>query len=75
MTASIRYPHEFTALDPAVRREIVNHAAADGVPLSGLLYLPPCRDPDTVLLAQSGEKVLNAQSGELFGRVAGPDVP
>jgi len=51
MPASVRYPHEFTALDPAVRREIVNHAAADGVPLSGLLYLPPRRDPDTVLLA------------------------
>ena len=51
MAASVRYPHEFTTLDPAVRREIVNHAAADGVPLSGLLYLPPRRDPDTVLLA------------------------
>jgi pimeloyl-ACP methyl ester carboxylesterase len=51
MAASVRYPHEFTALDPSIRREIVNHAAGDGAPLSGLLYLPPRRDPDTVLLA------------------------
>ena len=49
--AAQRYPHEFTALDPSVRREIVNHAAADGVPLSGVLYLPARRDPDVVLLA------------------------
>ncbi|HLY37105.1 MAG TPA: alpha/beta hydrolase [Candidatus Binatia bacterium] len=46
-----RYPHEFVALDPAVRREIVNHAAADGTPLSGVLYLPPRKDPDVVVIA------------------------
>ena len=51
MAASVRYPHEFAELDPAVRREIVNHGAADGAPLSGLLYLPPRRDTDTVVLA------------------------
>src|SRR5438552_1326361 len=51
MPASVRYPHEFAALDPSVRHEIVNHAAADGVPLSGLLYLPSRRDPGSVLLA------------------------
>src|SRR5438477_7206718 len=51
MPASVRYPHEFAALDPSVRHEIVNHAAADGLPLSGLLYLPSRRDPGTVLLA------------------------
>jgi pimeloyl-ACP methyl ester carboxylesterase len=47
----INYPHEFVALDPAVRREIVNHAAADGIPLSGVLHLPARKDPDAVLLA------------------------
>ena len=51
MRARLRYPHEFAALDPSVRREIVNHAAADGIPLAGVLYVPPRRDPDVVLLA------------------------
>jgi alpha-beta hydrolase superfamily lysophospholipase len=49
--ASIRYPHEFTALDPAARRELVSHAATDGVPLSGVLYLPPRNDPDVAVVA------------------------
>src|SRR5439155_130596 len=33
------------------RREIVYHHAADGVPLSGILYLPPPREPGTAVLA------------------------
>jgi pimeloyl-ACP methyl ester carboxylesterase len=47
----VRLPHQLTHLDPAVRREIVDHEAADGVPLSGILYRPPRADPDAVLLA------------------------
>jgi len=44
-------PHCYRALDPATRREMVEHAAADGVPLTGILWLPPARDPDVALLA------------------------
>lgn len=44
-------PHCFRAIDPAVRREIVDHAAADGYPLTGILYRPPRTDPDVVVLA------------------------
>jgi pimeloyl-ACP methyl ester carboxylesterase len=51
MTERLQYPHEFSALDPSIRREIVGHAAADGVPLAGMLYLPAGKDPDVVLLA------------------------
>ena len=41
-------PHEHQHLDPAVRRETVDHPTA----LSpGVLYLPPRRDPDVALLA------------------------
>jgi pimeloyl-ACP methyl ester carboxylesterase len=47
----IVFPHCYRALDPAVRREIVDHAAADGWPLTGILYRPPATDPDTVVLA------------------------
>jgi hypothetical protein len=47
----MRLPHQFTSLDPAIRREVVDHEATDGYPLSGLLYLPAVRDPDTVVLA------------------------
>jgi alpha-beta hydrolase superfamily lysophospholipase len=43
-------PHSYRALDPAVRREIVEHAAADGIPLGGVLYRPRA-DPDAVVLA------------------------
>ena len=39
-------PHSYRTLDPAVRREIVEHAAADGFPLTGILYRPPRGDPD-----------------------------
>src|SRR5207249_9972777 len=52
MTARIRFPHEYVALDPAVRREIVDCFAADGLPTgAGILYLPPRHDPDVVVLA------------------------
>jgi hypothetical protein len=47
----MRLPHQFTHLDPAVRREIVDHEASDGYPLSGVLYRPPGREPDTAVLA------------------------
>src|SRR5438093_1334684 len=52
MTARIRFPHEYAALDPAVRREIVDCFAADGLPTgAGILYLPPRKDPDVAVLA------------------------
>ncbi|HYR95763.1 MAG TPA: hypothetical protein VEM57_03460 [Candidatus Binatus sp.] len=51
MASPRRYPHQLVALDPAVRRENVNHAAPDGFPLAGVLHLPPGRDPDVVVLA------------------------
>src|SRR5207253_10436720 len=52
MTARLRFPHEYAALDPAVRREIVDCFAADGLPTgAGILYLPPRKDPDVAVLA------------------------
>jgi pimeloyl-ACP methyl ester carboxylesterase len=51
MADRIVFPHCYRALDPAVRREIVDHAAADGWPLTGILYRPPTCDPDVVVLA------------------------
>jgi pimeloyl-ACP methyl ester carboxylesterase len=50
-TARIQFPHCYATLDPAVRRELVAHAATDGFPLTGLLHRPPGRDPDVVVLA------------------------
>ncbi len=47
----MRFPHQFKTIDPGTRREILDHEAADGYPLSGLLYLPAHRDPDVVVLA------------------------
>ncbi len=41
-------PHEHEHLDPAVRREWVDHPT---VPTPGVLYLPSRRDPDVALLA------------------------
>jgi hypothetical protein len=40
MSARTPFPHEFAALDPSVRREIVRLGAADGWPLTAALYLP-----------------------------------
>src|SRR5439155_1199042 len=52
MTARIRFPHEYVALDPAVRREIVDGFAADGLSIgAGILYLPPSQAPDGPVLA------------------------
>jgi pimeloyl-ACP methyl ester carboxylesterase len=48
---AFRLPHQFVRCDPAVRREPVDPHAADGLPLGGVLYLPPRRDPDVALLA------------------------
>jgi len=41
-------PHEYQELDPAVRRETVEHPT---VPTPGILYLPPRGDPEVALLA------------------------
>ncbi len=49
--ARIQLPHHYQSLDPAIRREAVDHAAADGFPLAGTLYLPPRGEPDTVVVA------------------------
>ncbi len=49
--ARIQFPHHYRALDPAIRRELVDHAAADGFPLSGILYRPPRGERDTVVVA------------------------
>src|SRR5262249_8514453 len=47
-----RLPHEFTTIDPAVRREVVDLEPVDGWPGgAGLLYRPPHRDPDVAVLA------------------------
>src|SRR5262249_37154164 len=47
-----RLPHEFTTIDPAIRREIVDLEPVDGWPGgAGVLYRPPQRDPDVVVLA------------------------
>ena len=48
--ARIQLPHHYRTLDPAIRREVVDHAGADGFPLSGILYLPR-GEPDTVVVA------------------------
>src|SRR2546430_15515458 len=50
-TTPARLPCQWSAIDPSIRRESVYHEAADGVPLSGVLYQPPSREPDTVVLA------------------------
>lgn len=46
-----RFPHEFRAIDPAIRQESLRLASADGFPLHGRLYLPPGKTPDVALLA------------------------
>ncbi|HJQ82691.1 MAG TPA: hypothetical protein VKA21_01340 [Candidatus Binatia bacterium] len=51
MVDRFRLPHEHAALDPAIRREPVQHAAGDGFPLTGVLYLPAARDPDVAIVA------------------------
>src|SRR2546427_13252965 len=50
-TTPARLPFHWSTIDPAIRREIVHHHAADGVPLSGVLYLPLRTDPAAVVLA------------------------
>ena len=47
----MRFPHQLDRLDPTVRRDLTDYEAADGLPLSGVLYRPPTRDPDVVVLA------------------------
>jgi pimeloyl-ACP methyl ester carboxylesterase len=50
-TARIQFPHCYATLDPGVRRELVDHAAADGFPLTGVLYRPAGHAPDVAILA------------------------
>jgi hypothetical protein len=49
--ARIQLPHHYQTIDPAIRRELVDHAAADGFPLSGILHLPARGEPDVVVVA------------------------
>ena len=51
MTARIILPHEYATIDPAVRRELVQYAAVDGYPLTGILHRPARTDPPVALLA------------------------
>src|SRR5262249_50705808 len=46
-----RLPFAFAAIDPQIRREIVYHHAADGVPLGGIPYRPPSGQPSSVVVA------------------------
>lgn len=48
---AMRLPHQFAGIDPAIQREIVDHEASDGHPLSGVLYTPPRRTTDVAVLA------------------------
>jgi len=47
----MRLPFAFSSIAGDIRREIVYHHAADGVPLGGIVYRPPDRDPRTIVLA------------------------
>src|SRR5262249_31253776 len=49
--ARIQLPHHYQRIDPAIRRELVDHAAADGFPLSGVLHLPARGEPGVVVVA------------------------
>jgi pimeloyl-ACP methyl ester carboxylesterase len=49
--ARIQLPHHYRSLDPAIRRELVDLASADGFPISGVLYLPPRGEPDACVVA------------------------
>ncbi len=46
-----RCPHEFHAIDPAIRQETLRLASADGFPMHGRLDLPAAKTPDVALLA------------------------
>jgi pimeloyl-ACP methyl ester carboxylesterase len=46
----VRYPIDFGGIDPAVRQIVVQLYAEDGGKSRGLLYLPPDRDPRTVVI-------------------------
>ena len=52
MPARFTLPHEFSSLDPAVRRDLVDLHAADGMPMgAGILYRPARTDPEVAVLA------------------------
>jgi hypothetical protein len=51
MTPRTTLPHEYAAIDRDVRRELVQYAAADGFPLTGILHRPPRIDPPVAILA------------------------
>jgi len=44
-------PFHFATVDPAIRREHIELETPDGSPLSAVLYLPPQRDSDALVLA------------------------
>lgn len=44
-----RYPIDFAEIDPAMRQSVVQLYAADGGKSRGILYLPPNREPRTVV--------------------------
>jgi hypothetical protein len=47
----LRLPHQYTEIDPGIRQQLVEHAAADGFPLTGVLYRPAHGDPPVAVLA------------------------
>src|SRR5262245_12344984 len=47
----MRLPFQFDSIDPAVRQELMTFEAADGFPLGGILYQPPRRDSEVLVLA------------------------
>lgn len=51
MTARFVPPHEYASIDAGIRRELVDHAAADGFPLTGILYRPASGSPPVAILA------------------------
>jgi hypothetical protein len=47
----MRSPHQYTELNPAIRREIAEWEAPDGWPLHGILYWPTGPEPEVAVLA------------------------
>jgi hypothetical protein len=51
MATAWHFPHSYASIDPAIGRELVEHHAADGYPLTGILHRPPAGDGGVVVLA------------------------
>src|SRR5882724_4145632 len=47
----MRLPFHFDTIDPAIRQELLTFEATDGFPLGGILYQPPRRDSEVLVLA------------------------